>query len=82
VTDQAEGEGVSMNERLLSCEDLLNITGYKNIGDLARSLSKQGIRFFYGKGGAIWTTVNLVDAAGGLKPLVNENDAPKLEDSL
>ena len=67
---------------LLTCEDLLRVTGYQHVGDLARSLSKQNIRFFYGKGGVIWTTVNLVDAAGGLKPAANENDVQKLEDSL
>jgi hypothetical protein len=69
---------------LLTCEDLLRATGYQHVGDLARSLSKQGIRYFQGRGGAIWTTVNLVDAAGGLgmRQAANEVETPKLEDSL
>lgn len=67
---------------ILTCDDLLRATGYKHVGDLERSLSKQGIRFFHGKGGTIWTTINLVDAAAGLTSAVRDGDAAKLEDSL
>jgi hypothetical protein len=69
-------------DSILTCDDLLRATGYRHPGDLARSLTRQGIKFFYGKGGIVWTTVNLIDAAGGLRPPENEGTATKLEDLL
>lgn len=56
---------------------MLEITGYKQVGDLEKCLKKQGIRFFYGKPGVIWTTLSLIEAAGGLKP-VNDNQKPEI----
>lgn len=51
---------------VLSAADLRAITGYERDGDVRRCLERQGIRFFWGKDGT-WTTLDLVNAAGGLK---------------
>ena len=57
-----------MTDRLLTQEDLLAASGFERAGDLARSLREQGIHYFTGKGGRIWTTIDLVNMAGGLRP--------------
>jgi hypothetical protein len=55
---------------LVTQEQLLQVTGYKVAGEvLERKLSDQGIRFFYGRNGCIWTTMDLINAAGGLSKL-------------
>lgn len=60
-----------MAQGVLSTEELLGLTGYDSIGALRRSLDAQNIQYFQGKGGAPWTTIDLVNAAKGLK-----RDAP------
>jgi hypothetical protein len=52
---------------LVSFEMLQAVTGYDRSGDITRSLREQGIRFFYGKGGMPWTTIDLINAAGDLR---------------
>ena len=54
-------------DKALPFEDLQRLTGYTRRADIERSLSSQGIRFFYGKNGP-WTTIDLINYAGGLKP--------------
>ena len=51
---------------LLQTSDLLALTGYQKAGDAARCLRRQGITVFEGKDGP-WTTLQLVNAAGGLR---------------
>lgn len=51
---------------LIPFEELQQATGYEHPGHIEKSLKEQGIRFFYGKAGRIWTTKELVNAAGGL----------------
>lgn len=51
---------------VLTFEDLKRITGYARRADVERSLIDQGIRLFRGRTGP-WTTVELVNQAGGLK---------------
>ncbi len=51
---------------VLSTADLRAITAYERVGDVRRCLDQQGIRYFWGKDG-VWTTIDLVNAAGGLK---------------
>lgn len=41
------------------------ITGYVRVGDVRRCLERQKIRYFFGRDG-VWTTIGLVEAAGGL----------------
>lgn len=52
----------------MNAEQLMEATGYDQWGGVMRSLRQQGIRYFIGKGGRPWTTVDLVNAAGGLRP--------------
>ncbi len=47
-------------------DELKERTGYQRRGDVENCLKKQGIRFFIGRAG-VWTTVDLVNAAGGLQ---------------
>jgi hypothetical protein len=51
---------------ILTTADLLAITGYDRPGDAAASLRRQGIHVFEGKAGCPWTTIELVNAAGGV----------------
>lgn len=59
---------------VLTCEQLLATTGFERVGDLRRSLDQQGIRYFLGRGGAVWTTVDLINAAGGMVRVAASND--------
>lgn len=53
---------------VLTTDDLKKITSYERAGDVEQCLKKQGIRFFLGKNGP-WTTIDLINAAGGLRPI-------------
>lgn len=70
--------------RTLTAEQLSLLTGYERLGDLKRVLNAQGIRYFWGKGGRIWTTIDLVNAAAGLLPSgsTSEPEAYRPEDVL
>ena len=50
---------------LIEFSDLQRLTGYNRLADVERCLSAAGIRYFPGRGG-IWTTMALVNQAGGL----------------
>lgn len=52
---------------ILTNAHLKAITGYERVGDVRRCLERQNIRYFFGKDG-VWTTIGLVEAAGGLVP--------------
>lgn len=41
-------------------EELMEATGYERRADLERCLRDQGITLFYGKGGKIWTTSEIL----------------------
>jgi len=56
---------------ILTTDDLLKITGYEKPGDMRRKLIEQGIKVFSGKSGP-WTTIELINAAGGLKVSTND----------
>jgi hypothetical protein len=51
---------------VVTFEDLKRITGYARRADIERTLQQQGIRLFKGRSGP-WTTVELINQAGGLK---------------
>jgi hypothetical protein len=53
---------------VLEFKELQRITGYTRRADVERTLRGQGIRIFLGRNGP-WTTVDLVNQAGGLKPM-------------
>jgi len=50
---------------VLSTADLKALTEYERVGDVRRCLERQNIRYFFGRNG-IWTTIGLVEAAGGI----------------
>lgn len=57
---------------VLTFDDLKRITGYIRRADVERTLREQGIRLFRGRNGP-WTTVELVNQAGGLRPMSDEH---------
>jgi len=63
---------MSDNAGILTFEDLKRITGYGRRADVERTLHEQGIRVFRGRAGP-WTTVDLINQAGGLRPATQEH---------
>ena len=53
------------NNNILSIDDLKQATGYERHGDVEKCLRDNDIRFFRSKKG-VWTTLALVNAAGGI----------------
>ena len=49
---------------LVTEEELLLATGYKRSMDLEKHLRRQGIRFYRGRAGRVWTTTELIAKAG------------------
>lgn len=66
---------------ILGFSELRAITGYSRAGDVARCLRKQGVRVFLGRGGSPWTTIELINAAGGLSAPA-AGDAPYSADAF
>ncbi|MHA6478945.1 DUF4224 domain-containing protein [Stutzerimonas sp. KH-1] len=62
---------------ILDFEDLQKVTGYQRRADVERTLRKQGIRIFHGRLGP-WTTTDLINQAGGLKPGNQEHYDPSI----
>ncbi|SFI44036.1 hypothetical protein SAMN05216602_1486 [Pseudomonas argentinensis] len=56
---------------MLTFDDLKRITGYRRRADVERTLQQQGIRLFRGRAGP-WTTVDLVNQAGGIGQVSKE----------
>ena len=61
-----------MNTGTINQDLLKELTGYKKPVDIAACLAKQGIPFFIGKRGKVWTTLGALNAAVGVKINVNE----------
>lgn len=59
---------------VLETEDLLKITKLTRPGDVKRCLTRQGIKVFDGRDGAVWTTLDLINKAGGIKTPVHNED--------
>lgn len=57
-----------IHDSLLTTEELLQVTGFERAGDLTRLFDQVGIKWFPGKGGKPWTTMALINKAGGLFP--------------
>lgn len=53
------------NQNVLKFDDLKELTGYERAGDVERILKESGIRYFPSRKGC-WTTLALVNAAGGI----------------
>lgn len=54
-----------MRGPILEFADLQALTGYERLADVERCLEAAGIKVFRGRAG-VWTTLQLVNAAGGL----------------
>jgi hypothetical protein len=59
---------------ILDTEDLLRITKLTKPGDAERVLTAQGIKVFRGRRGCIWTTLDLINQAGGIKTAAPNDD--------
>jgi hypothetical protein len=59
-----------MTPAVLDFPALRTITGYKTQPAVERCLKDQGIRYFYSRTG-VWTTLDLINAAGGIKQAAN-----------
>lgn len=66
---------------LITCQELMAITGYQRPADVARCLREQGIHVFNGKTGP-WTTLDLINRAGGIEAGKTTDDAVNPEDIL
>lgn len=64
---QANGMAVPPTQ-FVSEQELLQVTGYRSRGALARNLSANDIPYFTGRGGRIWTTVALIARAAAAGP--------------
>ncbi|WP_195880828.1 hypothetical protein [Methylomonas albis] len=51
----------------VSIERLKIATGYDRPGDIERCLRKSSVRYLYGQGGKIFTTIDAINAPMGLK---------------
>lgn len=59
---------------VLAFADLCAAYGYGRAADVRRCLTRDGIRYFEGKDGP-WTTMDLINAAGGLRANTAPNPA-------
>lgn len=60
-----------IGDKILEFEDLKKLLGLHRAADVERHLDRLGIRHFAGRAG-VWTTIDLVNAAGGLKGASND----------
>lgn len=61
-----------MNPAILDFDTLKAVLNCERQADVERYLNKAGIRFFFARGG-VWTTLDLVNAAGGIKSASNSD---------
>jgi len=59
---------------VLTFQDLQRLTGYTRRSGVEQTLRKQGIRWFWGRQGP-WTTIDLVNQAGGKTPVTEKYDS-------
>ena len=63
--------------KIVTFEQLKTATQYTRPADVERCLTEQGIRVFYGKDGP-WTTIDIINARGGIKPNSDVSYDPSL----
>ena len=61
-------------ETVLTFQDLQRLTGYTRRSGVEGALRKQGIRWFWGRSGP-WTTIEMVNQAGGHSPATEKYDS-------
>ncbi len=67
------------------CQELLaDLTGYNKPAEIAASLARNGVPFFRGKRGKVWTTVAAINSALGvsLKKHISDLDESDLIEVL
>ena len=64
---------------LITTDQLKAATGYDRPGDLEKCLRKNGIQVLYGKNGKIFTTLDAINAALGVKSGEDENEVNEIE---
>ncbi len=69
-----------MQAAIVPFEQLQQATGYTRQADVERCLKGQGVPVFYGRRG-IWTTLDALNAALGLRP-ANADDAYPADEVL
>lgn len=57
-----------MSNDIIDTTQLKQVLGYTSTGALMRALDDQGIKYFLGKGGNPWTTIQIINATKGLVP--------------
>ncbi len=59
---------------LISIDALKTATGYTNTADVEKCLQKNGIRVIYGKKGHIFTTLDAINQALGIRDKTNQQE--------
>lgn len=57
---------MTFHDALITADELQRVTGFDQDAALKRALTRAGIAWFPGKGGRPWTTLGLINKAGGL----------------
>lgn len=60
--------------KLISIDELKKATGYENTADVEKCLQKNGIRVIYGKKGYIFTTLEAINKALGIRKNKDTSD--------
>ncbi|WP_414649648.1 DUF4224 domain-containing protein [Dyella sp.] len=56
-----------IHDALITADELAQVTGYDQDAALKRALTQAGIVWFPGKHGRPWTTISLINQAGGIQ---------------
>lgn len=59
---------------IVNPEQLQKATGYERPCDVEKCLKKNGVRVLYGKNGAVFTTIDAINAALGLVKGAEQED--------
>lgn len=70
-----------MRGSIVEASDLYAVLGYTHAGEVVRCLKKQGVKVFLGKGGEPWTTIELINQAGGLRAPASNDEQLTADDA-
>jgi len=71
-------EPTTQHPHALTYTQLTTLTGCKTPQELAADLAANNIKFFRGKRGRPWTTIEALNAALGIKPQPQQPQAPTI----
>ena len=72
-----EKEKVTMNQALITFDDLQTLTGYSRPADVERCLKKQGVTVIIGRDGRPATTIEALNQALGVRQ--DKESPPRIE---